>query len=116
MDNTAVRANRHIDSRLLIICIPGFGYINEGGSLSSSDSLLLTGNTDSAAADTYLYKICSGLCQKTETFSVYDISGTYFYCISVVFPDIVYGQLLPLRKAFGTVLMGDRVGYYLPES
>ena len=101
--NTAVRTDGHVYASLFIILIPGLCHLNQGRGLSSSDSLLFTGNTDGAAANSHFDKISSCLCQEPESVSVHNIAGSYLHRIPKILPDVVNGNLLPLREAFGAV-------------
>ena len=84
MHDPAVGTDGHIDPRLFIIFVPGFGYLDQRRSLSAADSLLLSGDTDGAAADTDLDEICSRVRKETESFRIHHISGSHLHRIAVL--------------------------------
>ena len=67
MDNTAIRTNWNIDTCFFVILISGLCNFNQGCCLSTSDSLLFSCDTDRTTANSNFYKICTSLCQETET-------------------------------------------------
>ena len=105
--DSSVGTDGDINPCLFIISISGLRHIDQRRGLSSSDALLLPGNTDGASADSYLDKISPGLCQETEALSVHHISGSYLYLITIIIPYVVDRNFLPLRKAFRTVNTKD---------
>ena len=103
VNNAAVGTDRHIDSRLLVVGVSGLCHLDQRGGLSPSDALLFTGNADCSAADSNLDKIRSGIGQETEAFRIHHVAGAHFYTLSVILPDIINGNFLPLGKAFRAV-------------
>ena len=103
MDNTTVRTNRNIDTGFFVILISGFCNFNQGGCLPTSDSFLLSCDADRTAADSDFYEICTSLCQKTEAIAIHHVSCSYFNRITIIFTNIINGNLLPFGETFGTV-------------
>ena len=99
--DAAVRADRHIYAGSFIIFIPCLGNLYYSRSLSAADTLLLSRDTDRAAADTHLDKISTGICEIFETFPVNYISGTYLHTVAVLFSYKIKRDLLPFRETFG---------------
>ena len=87
----------------LEILVTSFRYVDQGGSLSATDTFLLTGDTDGTTTDTYLDEIRSGVSQVVETILVNHVSGTNQYLVSVGILDPVQGLVLPFGIAVGRV-------------
>lgn len=103
INDTAIRTNRNINTGFFEIFVSSFSDFDNSGSLSATDPLLFTGDTDGTAADTDFDEVCTGFGKETETFTVNDISGTDLYSVTVVFTDPVDSQLLPFRETLGRV-------------
>ena len=99
MHNTAIRAYRNINAGSLIVFITGCTYINQGSSLTTSDTLGLTGNTDGTAADTNLDKVSTCLGQEHKAFTVNYIAGTNLHILAEILMDVFQGNALPLGEA-----------------
>ena len=78
IDDTAVRANRHVDSGFSEISIAGPGNLEHSRGLATADAFLFTGDADRTAADTDFDKIGTRLDQVAKAFFVDDIAGAYF--------------------------------------
>ena len=101
--DTAVRADWNIDAGLFEVFVTGFGYLNYCGCLSTTDTLLLTGDEDGAAADADLNKVCACFCQEEEAFAVYYVTCADLNGVAVFCTNEVDGAFLPLGEALGGV-------------
>ena len=101
--DTAVRADWNIDAGLFEVFVTGFCYLNYCGCLSTTDTLLLTGDADGAAADADLNKVCACFCQEEEAFAVYYVTCADLNGVAVFCTDEVDGAFLPLGEALGGV-------------
>ena len=98
-----IATDRDINAVSLEIFVASFRYVDQGGSLSATDTFLLTGDTDGTTTDTYLDEIRSGISQVVETILVNHVSGTNQYLVSVGILDPVQGLVLPFGIAVGRV-------------
>ena len=103
VDNSAVRADRNIDTGLFVIGVSSSCHLDQRSCLASSDSLLFSCDADRASADSDFDEISSGLRQETESFRIHHIACAHLHTLSVILPDIVDGDLLPLGKALRAV-------------
>ena len=62
-----IATDRDINAVSLEILVTSFRYVDQGGSLSATDTFLLTGDTDGTTTDTYLDEIRSGVSQVVST-------------------------------------------------
>ena len=92
---TTIATDRDINAVSFEILVTSFRYVDQGGSLSATDTFLLTGDTDGTTTDTYLDEIRSGVSQVVETILVNHVSGTNQYLVSVGILDPVQGLVLP---------------------
>ena len=95
VNDTAVRAYGNIDTCFFVILITFLAYLDKRCSLTSADTLLFTGDTDRAAADTYLDKVCTAVSEETEAFAVHYVTCADLYAVAVAFSDPVDSELLP---------------------
>ena len=101
--DAAVRTDRNVYACLFIIFISCLSHFDNCGSLSTSDTLLFSRDTDRTASNTDFDKVSTCICQVFETFFIYNISCTDLYTVAVLFSYEIKGQLLPFCKAFGGV-------------
>ena len=85
--NAAIRANRDINAGFLEVFITRCCNFNDRGSLSTTNALLLTGDTNRAAADTDFDKVCTCFGEEAEPFTVNDIACAYLYGVTVVYAN-----------------------------
>ena len=74
VNDTAVRANRNVDAGLLEILVTSGCNLDQSGSLTAADALLLTGDADGAAADADLDEVRAGLSEETEALTVNNVA------------------------------------------
>ena len=98
-----IATDRDINAVSLEILVTSFRYVDQGGSLSATDTFLLTGDTDGTATDTHLDEIGSGFDQVVETFLIDNISGTDQHLVTIRFLDPLQCCLLPFGIAVGRV-------------
>ena len=79
VNDTAVRADRNVNSRFLEILVTSLCHVDNRSSLSSAYTLGLTGDTDRAAADTDFYKVSSCFSEEAETLTVNDVTCSNLY-------------------------------------
>ena len=103
VNDTAVRANRNINTCFLKVSVTLLTYLDKCCSLTSAYTLLLTGNADRAAADADLDEVCAAICEEAEAFLINNVACADLYAVAVVCTDPVDSQLLPLRVALGAV-------------
>ena len=101
VDDAAVRADRDIHAGLLVVLVARRRDLDDGACLSASYSLLLTGNTDRASADTDLDKVRARFGEEEEAVAVNDVSGTDLDAVTVLCADEVDRLLLPAGISFG---------------
>ena len=107
VDDAAVRADRDIHAGLLEVLVARRRDLDDGACLSASYSLLLTGNTDRASADTDLDKVRTRFGEEEEAVAVNDVSGTDLDAVTVLCADKVDRLLLPAGISFGGVNAED---------
>ena len=103
VNDTAVGADRYVNAGLLKVLVTSLGDLNHGSSLSATDTLGLTGDTNRTATDTDLDEVSAGLSQEAEALAVNDVAGTNLNGIAIFFADEGNGALLPLGKALAGV-------------
>ena len=103
VNDTAVRADRDVNTCLFKIFIPRLCYLDDCRSLSAADTLGLTRDADGTSTDTDLYKVRASLCKEQETVSVDDITGTDLDAVAVMFTDPGNRSALPLAEALGRI-------------
>ena len=74
VNDTAVRADRNVDAGLFEILVTSGCNLDQSGSLTAADALLLTGDADGAAADADLDKVRAGLSEEAEALTVNDVA------------------------------------------
>ena len=74
VNDTAVRADRNVDAGLLEILVTSGCNLDQSGSLTAADALLLTGDADGAAADADLDEVRAGLSEETEALTVNNVA------------------------------------------
>ena len=100
MNYASVRADRHINSGLLIVFIPCSCHVYDSRSLSTADTLGLSRDTDGASADAYLDKISSALRKEPEALCINYVSCSDLDLIAVFSPGKFYCLLLPYAVSF----------------
>ena len=103
VNDTAVRADRNVDAGLLEILVTSGCDLDQSGSLTAADALLLTGDADGAAADADLDEVRAGLSEETETFTVNNVARADLYTVAVLCAYPGQGAALPLGEALGGV-------------
>ena len=103
VNDTAVCTDRYVNAGLLEVFVSLCCHIDNCGSLSTSDTLGLTGDTDGTAADTDLDKVCACVSQETEALAVNYVSGADLYGVTIVIADPLQGDGLPLGVTLGGV-------------
>ena len=100
---SAVRANGYVYACFFEVFVSCFGNVYDCRCLSAPDSFCFARYANGTTADADFYKICARVCQKSKSVGVYDVSGTYFYAVTVAFPDPCDCTALPFRKALRRV-------------
>ena len=100
MNDTAVGANRNINSCFLEVTVTFSADVYKGCCLSATDSLCLTCDTYGTAAYADFNEVCTALCEETESFGIDNISCTDFYVISVMLTNPCNSVFLPLGISF----------------
>ena len=103
VNDTAVRADRNVDAGLLEILVTSGCNLDQSGSLTAADALLLTGDADRAAADADLDEVRAGLSEEAEAFTVNNVARADLYTVAVLCAYPGQGAALPLREALGGV-------------
>ena len=100
VNDSAVRANRNVDSRFFVVFVAGFGNLDCGGGLAAADAFLLAGDADGAAADSDFNKVSARFGQEPKAFRVDNVSGADLYVLAKIFVDVLKRAALPFGKAF----------------
>lgn len=100
---TTVATDGDIDTRLLEVLVTSLSYIDDRSSLTTTDPLLLTSDTDGATTDTDLDEVCTSLSEVAEALFVDDVASTDEDLVAVLLADPAEGVVLPLRVAVGGV-------------
>ena len=95
LNQSAVGANRNVDSSGFVITVALGSHVDNSGSLSSSDTFLFAGNADRAATDTHFYEIGTSLGKIAETFGIYHVASTYFNSVAIIFANPFDSVFLP---------------------
>ena len=103
VDDTAIGTDWHIDAGLFEVFVTRRRDLNDRRCLSASDSLLLSRDTDGAAADADFDEVRADFGQIAKAFAVNDIAGAYFHGVAVFFAYPADRIRLPLAVALGTV-------------
>ena len=100
--DTAVGAKRNVDTCLLEVLVTSLCYSKYGGSLTATDTLLLSCDTDGTASDTDLDEVCAAVNEELEALSVYYVTCTDDN-IGIVGLDPAKCLLLPYGESVGRV-------------
>ena len=100
MNDTTIRADRNVYTRLLIVFVTLTADIDQCRCLTTADPLGLTRDADGAATDTDFDKVRAGLSQETEAFAVDYVAGADLDILTEVLVDVFQRDTLPLREAF----------------
>ena len=93
MYQSAIAANRNVDTFFLEVTIACLRHVDQRCGLSASDTLLLAGDTDRTASDTDLDKVGTRIDEIAEAFLIDDISRSYRNVIVAL--DSLQRLLLP---------------------
>ena len=83
LNDTAVGADRNVDTSFFEVFVTSFCYFDYCSSLSASDTFLFTSDTDGTAADTNFNEVSTCFCQEEEAFTVNNVACTNFNGIAV---------------------------------
>ena len=103
VNDTAVRANRNVDAGLLEILVTSGCNLDQSGSLTAADALLLTSDADGAAADADLDEVRAGLSEETEALTVNNVARADLNGVLILRAYPLKGAALPLGEALGGV-------------
>ena len=103
LHDTAVSADRYIDTGLLKVLIPLGRYVDHRRRLSPADALGFPRNADGAAADADLHEVGSCVCKEAEALAVHHIACTHLDRVAVPGADPLQAVLLPVGIALGGV-------------
>ena len=84
MNYAAVAAYGYVYACFLKIFVSFLANLDKRGSLSSAYALLLSCDTDRAAADAYLDKVRAALRKETEALLAYNVARAYLNGIAVM--------------------------------
>ena len=105
--DAAVRADRHVNACLFVVFISGLSDFDDRRSLAAADALLLSGDTDGAAAYADLHEVSAAVCQEVETVRVDYVARAYFDAVAVIISYPLESRCLPLGVAFRRVYRQD---------
>ena len=114
MDETTVTTDGDIDACLFEVLVTSMRYIDDRRSLSTTNTLLLTGDTDRSTTDTDLDEVGTSFGEIAEALFVDDITCPDEDVIAIVLTDPAKGVVLP----FGVAIRGvdaEDIGTSLDE-
>ena len=85
--DTTICTDWHINTCFFEILVTFCTYIDNSSCLTTTDTLCFTSNTDRTTADTNLYKVSTCICKEAETFTIYYVTCTYLYSITIMITD-----------------------------
>ena len=103
VNDSAVGADRNINSGFFEVLITSRSNLDNCSRLSAADALLFTRNADGATADTDLHEVRPNVRKVAETFAVNDIACTDLHTVAVFFAHPANRICLPLTVTLGTV-------------
>ena len=93
--DTSIATDGHIDTCLTIVVVTRLSYVDDCRSLSTSDALLLAGDTDRATTDADLDEVCASLYEVAEAVLIDYIACTYDDAVAILLTYPSDGLLLP---------------------
>ena len=101
--DTAVRADRNINTGFFEVFVTSSSNFNQSSCLATADTFLFTSDADRTAADTNFNEVSASFCQEAEAFTVNYVTSTNFNGVAVVFANPVESNFLPSAVTFGRV-------------
>ena len=100
MNDTTITTDWYINTGFFVIFISCFCNLDSSCSLSPSDSLCLTGNTDRSTTDTDFDKVSATVSKETETIGIYNVTSSNLHGITIMLTNPINSKLLPFAESF----------------